>query len=111
MHVCRNDFVAVMAGNEAGKTGKIIKVLPDKNRVIIKGVNLVYKHTKPSQKNPQGGRIQKEAPLSAANILPVCQNKSCKKYGRGVRIKKKIGENGYKLRACVYCESEIISAE
>lgn len=111
MHVRVNDLVAVMAGNEAGKTGKIIKVLRDKERVVIKGVNLVYKHTKPSQKNPQGGRIQKEASLSIANVLPICQNKSCKKYNRGVRTKKKILDHGDKLRACVYCGSEIVSAE
>jgi len=111
MHVCVNDYVAVMSGNEAGKTGKIIKVLRDKNRVVIKGVKLVYKHTKPSQKNPQGGRIQKEASVAVASVLPVCQNKSCEKHGKGVRIKKKILNNGSKLRACVYCESEIVASE
>lgn len=111
MHVHMSDLVAVMAGNEAGKTGKIIKVLRDKNRVVIKGVNLVYKHTKPSQKNPQGGRIQKEASISIANVLPVCQNRSCKKCNMGVRTRKKILENGNKLRICVYCGSEIVSAE
>lgn len=111
MHVRVNDLVAVMAGNEAGKTGKIIKVLRDKKRVVIKGVNLVYRHTKPSQKNPQGGRIQKEASISVANVLPVCQNKSCKKYNIGVRTRRKILEGGNKIRTCVYCGSEIVSAE
>lgn len=111
MHVRTNDLVAVMAGNEKGKTGKIIKVLRDKKRVIIKGVNLVYKHTKPSQKNPQGGRIEKEASIAVANVLHVCQNKDCKKYNMGVRAKKKILESGGKLRVCVYCSSEIMSAE
>ena len=111
MHVCKNDLVAVMAGNEAGKTGKIIKVLRDKKRVVIKGIKLVYRHTKPSQKNPQGGRMQKEASISAANVLPVCQNRNCKKNGKGVRIKKKILENSNKIRVCAYCGSEIISAE
>lgn len=111
MHVRMNDLVAVMAGNEVGKTGKIIKVLTDKKRVMIKGVNLIYKHTKPSQKNPQGGRIQKEASIAIANVLPVCQNKNCKKYNNGVRTRKKILENGVKLRACVYCGSEIMTGE
>ncbi|UJS17418.1 MAG: 50S ribosomal protein L24 [Candidatus Jettenia sp.] len=111
MHVCKNDLVAVMSGNEAGKTGRIIKVLRDKKRVVIKGVNLVYKHTKPSQKNPQGGRIQKEASIAVSNVLPVCQNKSCGKNGKGVRAKKKISENRNKLRVCAYCGSEILSAE
>ncbi|KXK26353.1 MAG: 50S ribosomal protein L24 [Candidatus Brocadia sinica] len=111
MHVRLNDLVAVMAGNEAGKTGKIIKVLRDKERVVIKGVNLVYRHTKPSQKNPQGGRIQKEASLSISNVLPICQNKSCNKYNMGVRTRKKILGSGDKPRICVYCGSEIVSTE
>lgn len=111
MHVCKNDLVAIMAGNEAGKTGKIIRVLRDKKRIIIKGVNLVYKHTKPSQVNPQGGRIQKEASIAISNVLPVCQNKNCKKNNKGVRTKKKILENGVKFRTCAYCGAEIITAE
>lgn len=111
MHVRMNDFVAVMAGNEAGKTGKIIKVLTEKKRVVIKGVNLIYKHTKPSQKNPQGGRIQKEASIAIANVLLVCQNKSCEKYNKGVRARKKTLDNGTKLRACACCGSEIMAAE
>lgn len=111
MHVCKNDLVAVMAGNEAGKTGKIIEVLREKNRVIVKGIKLVYKHTKPSQKNPQGGRMQKEASISVANVLPVCQSKGCKKFGKGVRTRRKISEGGNNQRVCVYCGSEIMSAE
>ncbi len=111
MHVCKNDLVAVMAGNEVGKTGKIIRILTDKKRVLIKGIKLVYRHSKPSQKNPQGGRIQKEASISISNVLPICQNKNCKRSGKGVRTRKKMLENGNKLRVCAYCGSEIISAE
>ncbi|MCF6147219.1 MAG: 50S ribosomal protein L24 [Candidatus Kuenenia sp.] len=107
MHIRKNDLVLVIAGNEAGKTGKVMKVLPDKNRVVVKGVKVIYKHVKPSQKNPQGGRIQKETSISASNVLPVCQNKNCEKSGKGVRTKKKILENGGKLRVCVYCGVEI----
>jgi large subunit ribosomal protein L24 len=111
MHVCKNDIVVVMSGNEVGKTGKIVKVITEKKRVIIKGVNLIYKHTKPSQKNQQGGRIQKEASISCSNVLLVCQNKNCKKIGKGVRTRKKILENGDKLRVCVNCGTEIVSSE
>lgn len=111
MHVRKNDLVIVTAGNEAGKTGKILKVLPGKKRVVIKGINLVYKHTKPNQKNTQGGRIQKEASLSAANVLPVCQSKNCKRNGKCVRTRKNILEGGNKVRACAYCGSEILSDE
>lgn len=111
MHICKNDLVAVMSGNEAGKTGKVIKVLRDNGRVIIKGVKIIHKHIKPSQSNPRGGRIEKEASISISSVLNVCQNKSCKKNGKGVRTKKKMLENGEKLRVCVYCGSEIVSAE
>ncbi|MBM4054072.1 MAG: 50S ribosomal protein L24 [Planctomycetes bacterium] len=111
MHIRKNDLVLVMAGNEAGKTGKVMKVLPDKNRVIIKGVKVIYKHVKPSQKNPQGGRVQKETSISASNVLPVCQNRSCKKNGFGVRTRKKMLEDGGKLRVCVYCGVEISLGE
>ena len=72
---------------------------------------MVYKHTKPSQKNPQGGRIQKEASISIANVLPVCQNRNCRKFEKGVRVRKKTLENGNKPRICVYCGSEIMSAD
>ena len=89
MHVCKNDLVAVMAGNEAGKTGRIIQVLRDKKRVIIKGLKLVYRHTKPSQKSQQGGRIQKEASIAIASVLPICQNKNCKKNGKVYGQEKK----------------------
>ncbi|MDR4508853.1 MAG: 50S ribosomal protein L24 [Candidatus Brocadiaceae bacterium] len=111
MHVRTNDLVIVTSGNEAGKTGKIIKILREKERVIIKGVKLVYKHTKPSQKNPQGGRMQKEASIPVANVLPVCQNKSCKKNGKGVRIRKKLLENGSKIRICVHCGLELLGSD
>lgn len=111
MHVRKNDMVEVIAGNEIHKTGRIINVLPHKNRVIVKGVKLIYKHVKPSQKNPKGGRVQKEASIAASNVLPVCQEKSCNKSGRGVRTRKRISESGVKVRVCVHCNAEISSAE
>lgn len=111
MHICKNDLVAVMAGNEAGKTGKVIKVLRENGRVVIKGVKIIHKHVKPTQSNPRGGRIEVEASIAVSSVLPVCQNKNCKKSGRGVRIKKKLMDNRGKLRVCVYCGSEIVSAE
>jgi len=111
MHIRKNDLVAVNAGNEIGKTGKVLKVLKDEGRVVIKGVKVVYKHIKPTQKNPQGGRIQKEVPIAISNVLPVCQNRNCKKNGYGVRTKKKILENGIKQRICVHCGFEITPVE
>jgi large subunit ribosomal protein L24 len=72
MHVHKNDSVLVVAGNALGKQGKVLKVYPNRNRVIIEGVNIVKRHTRPSQKNPQGGIVQKEAPITASNVMVVC---------------------------------------
>lgn len=69
MRLKKNDNVVVIAGNDRGRTGKILKVYKNANRVIIEGVNLRKRHTKPSQKNPQGGIIEKEAPIHASNVM------------------------------------------
>jgi large subunit ribosomal protein L24 len=68
LKIKKNDNVIVIAGNEKGKTGKVLKVFPKKQRVIVEGVNIVKRHTRPSQKNPQGGIIKKEAPIHISNV-------------------------------------------
>ncbi|MFZ6033054.1 MAG: 50S ribosomal protein L24 [Melioribacter sp.] len=105
MKLKKNDNVIVIAGNYKGKTGKILKVFPAKNRVIVEGVNLRKRHTKPSQKNPQGGIIEKEAAIDASNVMIldpktnepsrigakiIIDEKTGKK--KSVRISKKSGE-------------------
>lgn len=65
----KNDKVKVISGNHKGKEGKILKVYRDKNRVIVEGVNIIKRHTKPTQKNPQGGISQREAPIHISNIM------------------------------------------
>ena len=72
MHVHKNDTVLVISGNSLGKQGKVLKVYPDKSRVIIENVNIVKRHARPTQKNPQGGIVQKEGPISAANVMVIC---------------------------------------
>lgn len=111
MRIRKGDLVQVMSGDDTGKTGKIKSVLPDKGMVVIEGINYVYKHLKPSQENPKGGRIQKEAPIAASNALPVCQNKNCSKFNRGVRVRIKILDNKEKIRTCVKCGNEISIGE
>jgi large subunit ribosomal protein L24 len=69
MKIRKNDNVIVISGNDKGKTGKILKVFPKKSRVIVEGINLRKRHTKPSQKSPQGGIIEKEAPINASNVM------------------------------------------
>lgn len=69
MHVRKNDNVVVVSGNSKGKEGKVLKVFPETNKVIIEGVNIVKRHTKPSAKNQQGGVVMKEAPINASNVM------------------------------------------
>jgi len=69
MKIKKNDNVIVIAGNYKGSTGKVLKVFPKMNRIIIEGVNLRKRHTKPNQANPQGGIIEKEAPIHASNVM------------------------------------------
>jgi large subunit ribosomal protein L24 len=67
----KGDTVVVLAGNDKGKTGEVIRVLTKDDKVVVQGVNRVYRHMRPSRRHPQGGRIQKEMPLHVSNVLPV----------------------------------------
>jgi len=69
MKIRKNDMVMVISGNDRGKTGKVLKVFPQKFRVIVEGINLRKRHTKASQKSPQGGIIEKEASINASNVM------------------------------------------
>lgn len=111
MRIRKGELVEIISGDDAGKTGKIKSVLPKEGKVIVEGINYVHKHLKPTQENPKGGRIQKEAPIAISNALPACQNKSCTKFNRGVRVKIKALENGEKIRTCVKCENEITTSD
>ncbi|MBA2225714.1 MAG: 50S ribosomal protein L24 [Thermogemmata sp.] len=77
MHIRKDDIVEVIAGDDKGKRGKVLRVIPEKNQVVVEGINLVYRHVKPSRRNPQGGRISKEMPLDASNVALIdpVQNK------------------------------------
>jgi large subunit ribosomal protein L24 len=69
MKIRKNDMVMVISGNDRGKTGKVLKVFPQKYRVIVEGINLRKRHTKPNQKSPQGGILEKEASIHASNVM------------------------------------------
>ena len=86
-HIKKNDTVVVLAGQDKGKTGKVLKVLVDENRALVEGVNMVSKSTKPSAKNPQGGIVKQEAPIQPTRVgIKVAED------GKKVRIAKKSGE-------------------
>lgn len=98
MHIKKNDIVKILSGKDKGKTGKVLKVFLKSNRIIVEGVNLVKRHTKPSQQNQQGGIIEKEGTLNASNAMLVINGKASrtgKKFlddGKKVRYSKKTGE-------------------
>lgn len=102
MKIIRDDKVKIIAGNNKGKTGKVLKVILDKNKLIVEGVNLVKKHQKPNQTNQQGGIIEKEAPINASNVMLVCSN--CEK---AVRISKRRTEDGKAERICKSCNKAV----
>lgn len=85
MKIKKNDTVKVISGNYKGKTGKVLKVFPAVERVIVEGVNIRKRHTKASQKNPQGGIIEKEAPIHVSNVMILDP-----KTGEPTRIGKKL---------------------
>ncbi len=97
LHVKKGDTVLVLSGKDKGKQGKIIEAQPKKARVIVEGINKVKRHTKPSQANPQGGIITKEAPIYSSKVMLVCP--SCKK---ATRIKKTT-VSGEFVRTCKKC--------
>jgi large subunit ribosomal protein L24 len=71
MKIRKNDVVTVIAGNARGKTGKVLKVYPGRLRVIVEGVNIMKRHSRPSQKNPQGGIVQREGTIHMSNVMLV----------------------------------------
>ena len=94
-HIKSGDMVFVTTGSDKGKTGKVLKVLTKDDKVLIEGINRVWKHVKPSQRHPQGGRLQKEAPVQLSNVLPVDPS-----TGRGTRVKYE-NRDGAKHRVAV----------
>jgi len=102
MIIRKDDTVQVIAGDDAGTTARVLRVLPDANKVVVEGVNRVYRHLKPSRRNPQGGRLSKEMPISASNVLVYCP--SCRK---GVRVGKQVGADGRKQRMCKKCKGSL----
>ena len=97
----KGDMVQVIAGRDKGKTGKVLSVFPDAQRVTLEKMNIVKRNTKPTQKSPQGGIVEKEASLSYSNVLLLCP-----KCNKGVRTGRKLSGTK-KLRICKKCGETI----
>jgi large subunit ribosomal protein L24 len=101
-HFARNDQVVVIAGDDRGKTGKVLKVLIDKHRLIVEKVNFIKRHTKPRGQKAQGGILEREAPIHESNVMHLCP-----KCQIGVRVSVRRGADGKRERYCARCGEAI----
>ena len=95
MHIRKGDIVQIITGDtrDHGKTGKILAVYPKTERVLVEGINIVKRHTKPSSSNQQGGIVEKEAPVHATNVMPYCES-----AGKPSRIVMQKNDDGKRVR-------------
>ena len=98
MHIKTNDTVEVITGDDKGQRGKVLTIDRRIGRLVVEGVNRVYKHVRRSQKNPQGGRLSKEMPVQVSNVLLICN-----KCNKGVKTAARLLKNGTKERFCKKC--------
>ena len=99
----KNDSVLVITGKDRGKRGRVLKILPDKNRLIVEGVNLIKRHTRPNPgKNIKGGIVEREASMHASNVQLVCPE-----CGKPTRIGRKILGDDRKVRICRKCDGVV----
>jgi len=93
LHIKKGDTVEIITGDHKGATGKVLRVIPDKNKVVVQGHNIAKKHVRPSRRSPQGGRIDVEQPIHISNVLPVNPKSS-----KGSRVHYKTDTDGSKKR-------------
>lgn len=101
--VRKNDNVVVMAGRDRGKRGRVLKVFPDRNRVVVEGVNFIKRHTRPNPRaNVKGGIVEREASVHASNVQIVCPE-----CGAPTRIGRQLLGDGRKVRICRKCDGAV----
>ncbi|MCL6471725.1 MAG: 50S ribosomal protein L24 [Firmicutes bacterium] len=105
LSIKKGDRVEVIAGKDKGKKGKVLVVQPKKGRVVVEGINMVKRHMRPTQKVPQGGIQEREAPIHVSNVQVICPG-----CGQPTRIGHRITESGVKVRVCRKCEGDIDKA-
>ena len=96
LHIKKGDTVEIIAGDHKGATGRVLRVNPEKQSVVVQGCNIAKKHVRPSRKSPQGGRINVEQPVHISNVLPVNPKSS-----GASRVRYKISKDGSKKRIAV----------
>ncbi|MHC4205861.1 MAG: 50S ribosomal protein L24 [Planctomycetota bacterium] len=93
LHIKKGDIVEIITGDHKGATGRVLRVIREKNSVVVQGHNIAKKHVRPSRKNPQGGRINVEQPIHISNVLPVNPKSS-----KGSRVRFEVKKDGSKKR-------------
>ncbi len=102
LHLRKGDMVEVIAGKYRGKRGKVLQVVRERGRAIVEGVNVVKRHVKPNRKVPQGGIVEKEAPLPSARLMVICA-----KCGEAARLGHRFLGDGTKVRYCKHCGEQL----
>jgi len=102
LHIRKKDKVLILAGKDRGKTGEVLKVLVDKKKVSVSGINMVFKHARPTQNNP-GGINKQESPMDVSNVALICT-----KCDKPTKAQMKKLETGEKVRICKKCNGDII---
>jgi large subunit ribosomal protein L24 len=103
LHLRKNDTVVVIRGKDKGKTGKVLKLFPEKERVIVERINFCKHFVRADRsRNVQGGVMEKEAPIHVSNVMLFCSE-----CGQGVRVRNRTIEDGSRIRVCGKCESLI----
>ena len=100
MHIHRGDTVQVISGNDRGRRGRVLRVMESSDRLIVEGVRMMKRHTRPTQRDPQGGIVEREAPIAASNVMVICPKSDeptrirvkCLDDGRRVRVSARTGE-------------------
>ncbi|MCD4666122.1 MAG: 50S ribosomal protein L24 [Bacteroidales bacterium] len=109
MHIKKDDIVQVISGDDSGKQGRVLKVFPDQNRIVVEGINFIKRHTRPNQKLPQGGIIEREGAINATNAMVVCPK--CNKLTKtGMKfVKDETKDKVSRTRYCKKCGEMIVS--
>jgi large subunit ribosomal protein L24 len=102
MNIRKDDTVVVVTGDDAGRSGRVLRVMHDKGHIVVEGINRVYRHVRPSRRNPQGGRLSKEMPIDISNVALYCP--TCR---HGVRVGRRYSAEGRKERYCKTCSTSL----
>jgi len=105
LHIRKGDYVQVLSGKDKGKTGRVMRVMPRNSEAVVEKLGVVKKNTRPTQKNPQGGIVDLEKPISANKLMVVCMH--CR---RPTRLKRIVLPTGDKVRVCRHCNEHLDKA-